>query len=269
MNISTSPKNEWIAGSSEIRAVTGSSHQTDQKQKMGKQDKITISPQAHNLFNQNSGKKTIMQRLMEQKQNIIDRRSDYISKGLEKGTSPEDMKYRLEQIDKQIEEIDKQVLELQHEELRKATGMSNEDQKEKGINKEIQSNHSTDSEQGAPVVTLNTMKALISTNYEVKQVNSVKMAQLTLNRESKDWAGSDPARSEKLKTKAEELNGKLINIVSSANKDLTHAIEKGKNDSSHHHASENEDLDITQPVNVNQVLIAQEKDPDVLPNVQE
>jgi len=195
---------------------------------------------------------------MEQKQNIIDRRSDYISKGLEKGASPEDMKYRLEQIDKQIEVIDKQVLELQHEELRKATGMSNEDQKEKGINKEIQSNHSTDSEQGAPVVTLNIMKALISTNYEVKQVNSVKMAQLTLNRESKNWEGSDPARSEKLKTKAEELDGKLINIVSSANKDLAHAIENGKTDSSH--TSENEDFDITEPVNVNQILIAPEKD---------
>lgn len=255
MNISINQKNERTPGRLVISTDIGTNDhpKTIDKNKQDKnKDIITISPQAQNMFSKNGGKKSIVQRLMENKQNILDRRNDYVSNALEKGASPDEMKAGLEKIDKQIQEIDKQIKQLQQEELRKATGSADKNLKEDdGVaDKTAKSSDSSGSQDFSTLqLTSETMKAVISTSNEVKQMKSVKMAQLTLKSEALNWA-SDPARSERLKRKAAELDGKMIHTSQNAVSNLKNAIENSNKDIQPQ-LPINEDSNIAKPAIIN------------------
>ncbi|MEK3914217.1 hypothetical protein [Paenibacillus sp. FSL H7-0331] len=262
MKISIHSGNEQIARSLKGRTWKGISPQSGEKHKMIKEDELSISKRANNLWNQNGGKRTMTERLMEQKQQIAERRSQYISKAMEKDMDPEVIKLELEEFDTQIEEIENQIRKLQLEEQHKAIGMDKESKKEEGNNDddEVQSHGSINPRQVEDPLASNTMKALISVSNEMKQTSSVKMAQITLNRESKAWEFSDPARSKALKSKAEDLDGKMIEISGNASNEIAHAIEKDKKESLHHHQIESEGVDFTEAVNVDQVFDTPEEE---------
>ncbi|WP_219835667.1 hypothetical protein [Paenibacillus sp. R14(2021)] len=244
MNISMNIKSDRMAGAmgSATAARSKHNHQTDDKQTSDKQDKLTISMQAHSLFNQNHGKKSMMERLMEQKQNMMDRRNDYISNALEKGAGSDEIKAGLEQIDQQIQELDKQIQALQHKDLRSVTG-ANPDAEDKSDDKKNESKHTVDPNQGyGSSLSLDTMKALVSSQNELKQTGSMKMAQITLKREAKDWE-TNPEKAAQLKSRAEELNGKMIDANLDANREWVQAVANSNNneESIHLHMNENKD----------------------------
>ncbi|NQX59869.1 hypothetical protein [Paenibacillus qinlingensis] len=264
MNISINLNHERTPGKLEIPTTNKPSdhHKTTDKHKRDhNNDNITISPQAQNLFSKNGWKKSILESLMEHKQNIMDRRNDYLSSGLEGGASPEEMKIGLEQIDKQIQDIDKQIQQLQQDELLKATGLGDKNLKEHNANvdKSVKNIDSSNSQYTSTMqLTSDTMKTLISSTSEVKQVKSVKMAQLTLESESLNWA-SDPARSERLKRKALDLDGKMIDTSQKVVRNLEHTI-KHSNEDIQQQLPVNEDSNIAQPIAANGVELTTEDD---------
>ncbi|OAS18375.1 hypothetical protein [Paenibacillus oryzisoli] len=234
MAISIHLKNDYTPGRLAIPTVGGTNdhHKSTDKHKRNEHgDNISISPLAHNLFSKNGWKQPILERLMEHKQNIMDRRSEYISNGLEKGISPDEMKTELKQIDNQIQDITKQIQQLQQEDFRKATGLGEKELKENegAGDKTIKGTHSSNTQPSSVQLTPNIMKALISTNNEIKQVKSIKMAQLTLESESLNWA-SNPERSEQLKNRAAQLEGKMINTSHDAVSNLKQAAEQENED---------------------------------------
>ncbi|MGQ7889303.1 FlxA-like family protein [Paenibacillus sp. WC2504] len=262
MNISINHTNERTPGRLVIPTDIGKNDHPktiDKYKRDEKKDIITISPQAHNMFSKNGGKKPIVERLMEYKQNILDRRNDYVSNSLEKGASPDEMKAGLEKIDKQIQDIDKQIKQLQQEELRKATGSADKNFKEDDgvMDKTVNNSDSSGSQDfSAMQLTSETMKALISTSNDVKQVKSVKMAQLTLESEALNWA-SDPARSERLKSKAAELDGKIIHTSQNAVSNLKNVIENSNEDIQ---PKLNQDNNISKPAVINGAKSNMEED---------
>ncbi|BFT74608.1 hypothetical protein [Paenibacillus sp. P36] len=234
MIISMNPKYDRIAGGSGTLTATAAAagsahyHPTNHKQKSDKQDKMTISLQAQNLFNRQNGKQSMMERLIEQKQNMMDRRNEYMSNALERGASPEAMKADLEQMDKQIQELDQQIRELQHKDLRKATGVDHDSEEENDFRKNESKQVVAPDQKHDSSLSLDSMKAVVSTNNELKQTKSMKMAQITLHREAKNWE-SDPARSAELKSKADDLNGRMIHASLAVNRDLAHVIVNREN----------------------------------------
>jgi hypothetical protein len=204
-----------------ISKWTGLANQNGDKQSNKKQDSLSISRQALSLSKQNGSKPSVLGRLMEQKQNIMERRQQYVTQAMEKGTSPEVIQMELDEFDTQLEKIDNQLSKLQLEEQRKALGMNDEGREDEKTNEEIR-NPDAPYSNGEQAESLGThqMKNLISASTGMNLGSSVTRAQLTLNREAKTWEHSDPARSAALKDKAESLNGKLLEIAGQVNKTI-------------------------------------------------
>ncbi|MCU6793801.1 hypothetical protein OB236_16980 [Paenibacillus sp. WQ 127069] len=204
-----------------ISKWTGLANQNGDKQSNKKQDSLSISRQALSLSKQNGSKPSVLGRLMEQKQNIMERRQQYVTQAMEKGTSPEVIQMELDELDTQLEKIDNQLSKLQLEEQRKALGMNDEGREDEKTNEETR-NPDAPCSNGEQTESLGThqMKTLISASTGMNQSSSVTRAQLTLNREAKSWEHSDPARSAALKDKAESLNGKLLEIAGQVNKTI-------------------------------------------------
>ncbi|AWB46605.1 hypothetical protein DCC85_22150 [Paenibacillus sp. CAA11] len=246
MRISIHSGNEQISRNLKVQVSTGVSLQTGDAQKVMKQDKLSISQRANNLWSQNVGKKSATEQLMEQIQQITERRSQYMSNAMEKGVSTEVMKLELADFDAQIEEVETQIRKIKLEEQQKATGMDKENQKEENDEKEVLERGSIDSGQVEDPLASNTMGALVSASNKMNQISKVKMAQITLNSESKALENSDPARSKALKSKADGLNGKMMEITNDATSEISQAIKKDNKESLQQHQVENEGIDITE-----------------------
>ncbi|AET58613.1 hypothetical protein HPL003_09250 [Paenibacillus terrae HPL-003] len=170
----------------------------------------------------------VLERLMEQKQNLIDRRSDYLSNAVKRGASPDNIKADLEEMDKQIQQMDEAIQKQTLEERRKALGTDEESKKEieKGLaEKTEQYNPKTAEEQKQSFFTY-TMKGIVSANNELKMAKVTKMAQITLQSEAKGWENSDPAKSAALREKAEGLNSKILDIAGAVNEHITEALQR-------------------------------------------
>jgi len=221
---------------------TGFANQNGDKQAAMKQDRLFISRQAMSLSKQNGTNPSAIERLMEQKQNIMERRQQYITRAMEKGTSPEVLQIQLDELDEQLEKIDSQLSKRQLEEQREALGMDDASGEGGKTNGEARNRNAAGSNGGqAESPEAQQTKTLISASTEMKQGSSVTRAQLTLNREAKYWEHSDPARSAALKDKAKELNGKLIEIAGEANRMIeAQNNEINQRESILHDTSENE-----------------------------
>ncbi|ASR49413.1 muscle M-line assembly protein unc-89 Uncoordinated protein 89 [Paenibacillus kribbensis] len=158
----------------------------------------------------------IIQQLTEQKQNLMERRSDYLSNALKRGLGPEAVKAEMEEIEKQIQQIDENIQKQSLEEQKKALGMDEESKKEaqKGKREEYQS-----------LITY-TMHSVISANNELKNAKITKMAQITLGSEAKGWESTNPAKSAALREKAEGLNGKIMEVAANINDRVREAVKQ-------------------------------------------
>lgn len=181
-----------------------------------------LSPQAER---KSIGKRQnkIIQQLIEQKQNLMERRSDYISNALKRGLGSEAVKAEMEKIDKQIQQIDENIQKQSIEEQKKAFGMDEESKKEAQEDKKEQYTHKTAEEQKQSLMTY-TMHSIVSANNQLKNSKITKRAQITLESEAKGWENTNPSRSTTLREKAEGLNGKIMEIASNINECIRKAV---------------------------------------------
>ncbi|PUA37489.1 hypothetical protein C8Z91_19275 [Paenibacillus elgii] len=224
MRISLDLRPSLVGAHSNHTYARRSNANEQQEHKQQQQDKVTI----RKPFLNGPGQKTAasaLERLMEQKQNLTERRGNYLSEALKKGTSAESMKVELENIDKQIRELEEQMRKIQLEEQRKATGLDEESKKkdEKSNTSGLGGSYPNKSQEDS-VVSSNTMQAVVSASQEKQNFGHIRMAQNTLRTEAKGWEHSNPARSSELKEKAENLNGKLMELSGNIASDLTKAI---------------------------------------------
>lgn len=84
MNISVRFTGPKVAGSIEGRTANGQSPQLNKRQPFADQDKLTISKQAFNMLNRNQEKNSMLSSLMEQKQQLTERKAAYITHAVEK-----------------------------------------------------------------------------------------------------------------------------------------------------------------------------------------
>ncbi|ASJ56851.1 hypothetical protein BP422_27025 [Brevibacillus formosus] len=186
-----------------------------------KQDHVTISQQGLQLSNGKNAPNKMLQSLMEQKQAMLERRNNYYKDAVEKLTDPKVMKERLDEMDKQIEEIDTQMKQIQLEEQRKARGTDEENKEQKASDIAPKQDESL---QSSP-----TLHAVLTATHDLKNINSVKRAQITLELEAKAWEPAskdgDFTRSEELKRKAEGLDGKLLKMADEIDKKLENSQE--------------------------------------------
>lgn len=167
----------------------------------------------------------IIQQLIEQKQNLMERRSDYLSNALKRGLGPEAVKAEMEEIEKQIQQIDENIQKQSLEEQKKALGMDEESKKETQEDKKEQYTPKTAEEQKQSQITY-TMHSVISANNELKNAKITKMAQITLGSEAKGWESTNPAKSAALREKAEGLNGKIMEVAANINDRVREAVKK-------------------------------------------
>ncbi|MGW8959757.1 muscle M-line assembly protein unc-89 Uncoordinated protein 89 [Paenibacillus sp. NPDC055715] len=170
----------------------------------------------------------VLERLREQKQNLIERRADYLSHAVKRGTSAENIKADLEEMNKQIQQMDEAIQKQTLEERRKALGTDEKSKKEieKGLTEKAEKyNPKTAEEQKQSLITY-TMKGVVSANNELKVAKATKMAQITLLREAKGWENTNPVKSAALREKAERLNNKILDIAGAVNKHITEAVQK-------------------------------------------
>ncbi|MCM3267726.1 hypothetical protein [Paenibacillus elgii] len=224
MRISLDLRPSLVGAHSNHTYARRSNANEQQEHKQQQQDKVTI----RKPFLNGPGQKTAasaLERLMEQKQNLMERRGNYLSEALKKGTSAESMKVELENIDKQIRELEEQMRKIQLEEQRKAAGLDEESKKkdEKSNTSGLGGSYPNKSQEDS-VVSSNTMQAVVSASQEKQNFGRIRMAQNTLRTEAKGWEHSNPARSSELKEKAENLNGKLMELSGNIASDLTKAI---------------------------------------------
>ncbi|WP_409176719.1 hypothetical protein [Brevibacillus fortis] len=184
------------------------------------QDHVTISQQGLQLSNGKNAPNKMLQSLMEQKQAMLERRNNYYADAVEKLTDPKVMKERLDEMDKQIEEIDTQMKQIQLEEQRKASG-TEESKEQKASDSAPQQEESP---QSSP-----TLHAVLTATHALKNIHSVKRAQITLELEAKAWEPAskdgDFTRSRELKRKAEGLDGKLLKMADEIDKKLENSQE--------------------------------------------
>ncbi|UKK96255.1 hypothetical protein [Brevibacillus brevis] len=201
-----------------------------------KQDHVTISQQGLQLSNGKNAPNKMLQSLMEQKQAMLERRNNYYADAVEKLTDPKVMKERLDEMDKQIEEIETQMKRIQLEEQRKARGTDEESQEQKSS--DIAPDKDESSLQPSP-----TLHAVLTATHDLKNIHSVKRAQITLELEAKAWEPSskdgDFTKSEELKRKAEGLDGKLLKMADEIDKKLENSQEANQTERS----SNDEQLD--------------------------
>ncbi|MBE0337243.1 muscle M-line assembly protein unc-89 Uncoordinated protein 89 [Paenibacillus sp. 23TSA30-6] len=165
----------------------------------------------------------VIQQLTEQKQNLMEKRSDYVSNALKRGLGPEAVKAEMEEIDKQIQQIDENIQKQSLEEQKKALGMDEESKKEAQEGKKEQYTSQTAEEQQQRLITY-TMHSVVSANNELKNAKITKMAKITLESEAKGWENTNPARSAALRQKAEGLNGKIMDIAANINERISEAV---------------------------------------------
>ncbi|WP_010493310.1 hypothetical protein [Paenibacillus elgii] len=224
MRVSLDLRPSFVGAHSNHTYARRSNANEQQEQKQQQQDKVTIRKPFLNGPGQKTAAKAL-ERLMEQKQGLMERRGNYLSDALKKGTSAESMKAELENIDKQIQELEEQMRKIQLEEQRKAAGLDEESKKkgEKSNTSGLGGSYPNESQEDS-VVSSNTMQAVVSASQEKQNFGRIKMAQNTLRTEAKGWEHSNPARSSELKEKAENLNGKLMELSGNIASDLTKAI---------------------------------------------
>lgn len=205
------------------------SNANEQQEHKQPQDKVTIRKPFLNGPGQKTAA-TALERLMEQKQSLTERRGNYLSEALKKGTSAEAMKAELETIDKQIRELEEQMRKIQIEEQRKAAGLDEESKEKAESSKDVSLGGSSPNErsQEDSVLSSNTIQAVVSASQEKQNFGRIKMAQHTLRTEAKGWEHSDPARSSELKEKAENLNGKLMELSGNITSSIANAIREDK-----------------------------------------
>lgn len=211
------------------------------------QDKITIRQPLLNGPIQKTAA-TALERIMEQKQGLMERRDNYVSRALKKGTSAEVMKEELENIDKEIQKLEDEMRKIQLDEQRKAAGLDEESKNkaEKSRDASLGGSRSNERSREDFVSSSNTMQAVVSANQEMQNFGRIKMAQNTLRLEAKAWEHSDPARSSELKEKAENLNGKIMELSGNILNDISKAIredDKTVSSSSTQQTKEEESLD--------------------------
>ncbi|NEN85263.1 hypothetical protein [Paenibacillus elgii] len=224
MRISLDLRPSLVGAHSNHTYARRSNANEQQEHKQQQQDKVTI----RKPFLNGPGQKTAasaLERLMEQKQNLTERRGNYLSEALKKGTSAESMKVELENIDKQIRELEEQMRKIQLDEQRKAAGLDEESKKKdkKSNTSGLGGSYPNESQEDS-VVSSNTMQAVVSASQEMQNFGRIRMVQNTLRTEAKGWEHSNPARSSELKEKAENLNGKLMELSGNIASDLTKAI---------------------------------------------
>ncbi|WP_438496903.1 muscle M-line assembly protein unc-89 Uncoordinated protein 89 [Paenibacillus sp. IHBB 3054] len=185
------------------------------EQKPGPDMKIPANPQTK-LINQ----------LTEQKQSLIDRRSEYVGNALKRGDSPEVVQAELASLDEQIQQLDEQIRMNSLENQRKTQGLD-EDTKKKKEEELSQKSWSPDKqtpEEQQLAYTTYTLNGVISAHNDLKQSGSVRMAQITLRTEAKSLENSNPVKSARLFQKASNLDQKLMNIAKSAQDKMTEAV---------------------------------------------
>ncbi|WP_025720165.1 hypothetical protein [Paenibacillus sp. 1-18] len=165
----------------------------------------------------------IIQQLTEQKQNLMERRSDYVSNALKRGLGPEAVKAEMEEIDKQIQQIDENIQKQTLEEQKKALGMDEESKKEAQTGQQEQYTPKTAEEQRQGQITY-TMHSIVSANNELKNAKVTKMAQITLASEAKGWESTNSAKSAALREKAEGLDGNIMKIAAKINERISEAV---------------------------------------------
>ncbi|MEK4459521.1 muscle M-line assembly protein unc-89 Uncoordinated protein 89 [Paenibacillus sp. FSL R10-2748] len=165
----------------------------------------------------------VIQQLTEQKQSLMERRSDYLSNALKRGLGPEAVKAEMEEIDKQIQQIDENIQKQSLEEQKKALGMDEESKKEAQKGKKEEYTPKTAEEQQQRLITY-TMHSIVSANNELKSAKIAKTAQITLGSEAKGWENANPAKSAALREKAEGLNGEIMEIAANINERISEAV---------------------------------------------
>jgi hypothetical protein len=213
-------------------AGTRSQRQTNEQITRKQQDRVTISQHGLLLSNGKNAPNKLLQNLMEQKQAMLERRNNYSTDALEKGTDPKVIKERLEEMDKQIEEIDTQMRQIELEEQRKSRGMDEESKDKKASDPAKQQDAQTQPAKDEQPLSSPTMHAVLTASNDLKYVKHVKSAQTTLKLESKAWEPASPdgdfSRSMELKQKAEALDGKMLKMAGEINKEIENAQEAEK-----------------------------------------
>ncbi len=172
----------------------------------------------------------IIRDLMEQKQELAERRADYLDSAQEKGTDPTVIREKLHEFDTKIQELESQIRQIQLEEQSKAfkTGET-EEEKQAGNNSmanNVQENEEEVTDKRKDLFASNAMSSVLSARMELRNIEGIKKAQSVLRTEALSVKERNPGRSETLSKKADDLDKKIEEIEKDINDKISRASEK-------------------------------------------
>ncbi|MDD2401921.1 MAG: hypothetical protein PHI90_01620 [Clostridia bacterium] len=164
--------------------------------------------------------KSLIDSLMEQKQNIIERKNELIYTTLEKGENMDSIKPQLECFEGELKNINKQIAQTKVEQLKQQVGS----QKEVAINK---SNNNLKTEERIQTERLNSIVSLSSSLSQAQVVSSVKTKvdgesrslEMEIKLDESRRGGASVSKKERLANLQKQsvdlttkINGKLIRV---------------------------------------------------------
>ncbi|WP_068614435.1 hypothetical protein [Paenibacillus tuaregi] len=212
-----------------MRISTPGPHPTPGLNDHGRSQRSTITMgQRLNSNMKNSDKEQVklIDKLNEQKQALIERRTNYMSNAVKNGVNPKVIKAETDSIDEQIKELEQKIAEQSLEQQRKALGMD-EDKKKKEAEKAptTEDPDKQTPEEQKKAYTTYVMNSIVSAKNDLKKFEPVQTAQNILRTEAKSWEHNDPAKSASLLKKAANLDGKLGDIANKAKEQVTESTQ--------------------------------------------
>ena len=159
--------------------ISSSSSQTLHRSISNNNSNINNKSKNHKLANEGSNslkKNDPLKDLMDQKEKIGDTRQKYLDNALNKNESPQTIKEKLAEYDKQISDIDKQINELKLEEQNKHIGNDDKDKKnDKAKNDSNDINSSGNSKADTSNKMINNLISISNNMSQAKVLSSQKV----------------------------------------------------------------------------------------------
>ncbi|MEC0172697.1 muscle M-line assembly protein unc-89 Uncoordinated protein 89 [Paenibacillus graminis] len=156
----------------------------------------------------------LLDHLNEQKQSLMERRSEYLGSALKRGESQDTIQAELASMDEQIQQLEQQIQKQTLDNRNKTLGLDEDDKKKKEeTSQESWSPEKQTPEEQRLAYTTYTMSGVISAGNDLKQSGAVRMAQTTLRTEAKSWENSNSVKSASLLQKVTRLDQNLMSIA--------------------------------------------------------
>ncbi|MCT4594784.1 MAG: hypothetical protein N4A57_11025 [Anaeromicrobium sp.] len=162
-----------------------------------------------------------LEKLMEQKTNLINNKSTFMEKALKRGEDPRTIKEKVKSMNEQIEKIDKEINKIQLEEQHKASGKEDKSKKSKKSENSIKDEEKKSSMDSIISITSHMKKIENLSRHRTQMVGEKRVLKSEIKID--EGRGINPVNKRK---RLEKLDDNIKNIAEKFGQELNEEIKK-------------------------------------------